>query len=242
MSDTQDPAEGGPSEDVTSIEQVVRLDAFLDQLLADRRPTARDLTIREQQEYLLGVQMRLLREGVEIPRAAYLLALQDLDSAGALSSRHRRRIDISRNRLFWAAGGALAAGFTGAGMFAYQERQSQPLAQGLLAGHGRWYDIAALNELAQGQSKGFAAGGILGYLINDHHHLVAVSAICTHLGCRLKATQAPLGLRCPCHGSRFSADGAVLAGPASIPLPHIALYIKGARIYVLGTIEDLGTA
>ena len=89
----------------------------------------------------------------------------------------------------------------------------------LVAEQGRWYDIAAADELASGHMKPFAAGGVLGYLVNVEGRLHAVSALCTHMGCRLKPEAGRLALRCLCHGAQFSADGRVLAGPAPQPLP-----------------------
>jgi cytochrome b6-f complex iron-sulfur subunit len=44
------------------------------------------------------------------------------------------------------------------------------------------------------------------------------SAVCTHLGCTVAHFQSDQRFHCPCHGSVFGADGAVLHGPAPEPL------------------------
>jgi cytochrome b6-f complex iron-sulfur subunit len=45
----------------------------------------------------------------------------------------------------------------------------------------------------------------------------AISATCTHLGCVVSAQED--GYTCPCHGSVFNEQGAVVAGPAPRGLP-----------------------
>lgn len=67
-------------------------------------------------------------------------------------------------------------------------------------------------------------------VFRDSAGVHAVSTVCTHLGCIVKPTAA--GFECPCHGSRFTADGAVTGGPAPAPLPWLEVTVAGGAVVV----------
>ena len=72
---------------------------------------------------------------------------------------------------------------------------------------------------------------------------VAFSPWCTHLGCAYhwesKHSEAAGGcFVCPCHGSRFDANGTVLEGPASRPLDRYATKTQGSRLWILPSIDS----
>jgi nitrite reductase/ring-hydroxylating ferredoxin subunit len=53
----------------------------------------------------------------------------------------------------------------------------------------------------------------------------ALSAACTHLGCRVAWDAADRRFRCPCHGGVYDATGRVAAGPPPRPLEPIEAVI-----------------
>ncbi len=59
------------------------------------------------------------------------------------------------------------------------------------------------------------------FVVRRENEFRVISALCTHLGCTVQWQSE--NFECPCHGSRFAADGSVIAGPAPRPLPWFAV-------------------
>ncbi|MCB9442769.1 MAG: Rieske (2Fe-2S) protein [Ardenticatenaceae bacterium] len=59
------------------------------------------------------------------------------------------------------------------------------------------------------------------YILHRDDGFVALSAICPHLGCSVN--QATGGFDCPCHGSRFNANGEWQQGPAKHALRNLTV-------------------
>jgi glycine/D-amino acid oxidase-like deaminating enzyme/nitrite reductase/ring-hydroxylating ferredoxin subunit len=80
-------------------------------------------------------------------------------------------------------------------------------------------EAGSTDEVPAGEARVVRTGlGKSGYFRDDEGTLHGVSLRCTHLGCLVKFNAAERSWDCPCHGSRFDVDGAVLEGPATRPL------------------------
>lgn len=78
------------------------------------------------------------------------------------------------------------------------------------------------------------------FVFRDQNTFYGISATCTHLGCTVKLAkleqaqtvktaqgefQEKWEFHCPCHGSKFSADGTNYSGPAPKPLNWVKLEV-----------------
>jgi cytochrome b6-f complex iron-sulfur subunit len=67
-------------------------------------------------------------------------------------------------------------------------------------------------------------------IFRDGGGVYAVSTVCTHLGCIVRAEADRF--QCPCHGSQFKLDGTVARGPAPKALPWLAVSVSEDEVIV----------
>jgi Rieske Fe-S protein len=77
-------------------------------------------------------------------------------------------------------------------------------------------------------------------IARDANGIYAMTLTCTHVGCNIgQGVVALSGLQCPCHGSRFDANGTVQAGsPAQVSLQHFAVTADANGLLTIHTGTD----
>lgn len=77
------------------------------------------------------------------------------------------------------------------------------------------------------------------WLLRTPGGIVALSAVCPHLGCGIERDHN--GFFCPCHESRFDGQGARKTGPSPRALDRLAVRIEGGRVLVQPRLPGAGT-
>ena len=90
---------------------------------------------------------------------------------------------------------------------------------------------SVLDQLKIASGQAYVPAGRSVAVYKDGSQVFAVSTVCTHLGCLVKATES--GFDCPCHGSKFAKDGAVLKGPAPKGLPWLEVKHLGGDNFLV---------
>ena len=69
-------------------------------------------------------------------------------------------------------------------------------------------------------------------LTEDGRDFVAMSNICTHLGCRVRWIQEREQFFSPCHNGIFDKQGRVVSGPPPRPLDRYEVKVENGQLYV----------
>ncbi len=70
-------------------------------------------------------------------------------------------------------------------------------------------------------------------LTNDGRTYIAMSNICTHLGCHIRWIAEQNHFFCPCHNGVFDPSGNVISGPPPRPLNRYDVKVEAGQLYVL---------
>ena len=97
-----------------------------------------------------------------------------------------------------------------------------------------WTPVAAAEELVDGRPTKVVADGTEVMVVRTGGRLFALANRCTYRGGELDRGELEgEAIRCPRHGCAFRLrDGAVLAGPASVPQPSFDVRVEGGRVEV----------
>lgn len=63
------------------------------------------------------------------------------------------------------------------------------------------------------------------WLYHGEQGVKAIYQVCTHLGCLFKWSESSNRFECPCHGSKFTAEGDYIEGPAPRSLDQLVVEI-----------------
>ncbi len=105
---------------------------------------------------------------------------------------------------------------------------------------GGWTDAGPLSGVKKGEASRFtytvqASWEVrkeVGFLVRDGEEVVALSARCTHLGCKVRFNKEKGRFQCPCHGGAFSLHGEPLKSPVTEPLARFEARVEDGQIKV----------
>jgi len=219
---------------------------FVKDLLRRRRQRPFAAAAGDEAELRTAVLLRAARPGGGAVSEEFVAGLhrrlaEELgEPAPATGGSRRRFIQVSSAAAVAAAAGAGVEYLVTSG--AAPPAAAPPADETLRPDDGEWRAVVAAHDLPEGGVLPFDFGAVAGFVQRAGGQVRAVSATCTHLGCRLTLDAPARRLNCPCHRTSFTADGAVLVHQLPVtppPLPH--LLVREARGVVEVLVPPAGT-
>lgn len=110
-----------------------------------------------------------------------------------------------------------------------------------------WIPLGPVSKVEPGVPTLFRAGvkRQTGWIVNEEQltvyvltengrDFIALSNICTHLGCRVRWVEGQQEFFCPCHNGVFDKSGQVVSGPPPRPLDQYPVKVEGGQLYIQG--------
>lgn len=212
-----------------------RVERIVSDLLRGRRLRLRGGDADEKEAITAAARLVAAGQGVQRMHPAFrkrmAQALEVAPSGGWLTRRAALVAGLG------VATGAVAGGLLGRALEANPSSYAIPSARLVAPKDGRWVDVGALADFADGQGKRVSAGAIGAFLFRRGDTVKAVSSICSDLPCELSWNGGNGVLDCPCHPASFKPDGTPTNQAYSLP----SLDLVSVRVTDAGRVEVLGT-
>lgn len=186
----------------------------------------------EAEQMKTAIELRAARLGSDAPREDFVSDLHRRLAAEIAEEQ----VPVSHPR--WAPhgtrrqvviGGSVAAASAAAGLVVGRNLlapgeapQGATQAQGELEPNaGTWRPVGASVDLPEGGALAFDLGPVNGFVHRADAKLEAVSGVCTHQGCKLWLDAPESRLRCPCHSTSFSLEGATVTHQMPVAPPPL---------------------
>lgn len=111
----------------------------------------------------------------------------------------------------------------------------------------QWIQLGAVSKVELGTSTLFKVnisrqtGWIVNqeelsvYVLTDNgRDFIAMSNVCTHLGCRIRWIADKNQYFCPCHNGIYDKQGNVVSGPPPRPLDKYQTKVENDQLFILG--------
>ena len=192
---------------------------FVDNLLRGKATERARPDESEAEQMKTAIDLRAARVGSDTPREEFLIELhRRLSDEPAPSGRRPDRRSV-------VIGGSVAAASAAAGLVVGRNLLAPggepPTQTELEPNRGTWQPVGASDDLAEGAALAFDLGSVNGFVHRADSNLEAVSGVCTHQGCKLWLDIPDNRLRCPCHSTSFSLEGATLTHQLPVAPPSL---------------------
>ncbi len=89
------------------------------------------------------------------------------------------------------------------------------------------------SEIASGEGLAGNINGKSVAVYNRGSDFVVMDNTCPHMGCEVMWNHKDEVWLCPCHGSTFEPEGAVITGPATSPLRQLDHKVEGQELVLV---------
>jgi Rieske Fe-S protein len=109
---------------------------------------------------------------------------------------------------------------------------------------GQWIEVGGVDDFSEeGYERvvlefpiqdgwAYASTKMLAYVRRDGDNVVALSAVCTHLGCNVRFDEERNEFICPCHAGVYDFNGKNIAGPPPHPLAPLPVKVEDGVVLV----------